>query len=187
VATGTLANPAAEDVFLGRRTWQVPTADGQLGAKGSTDSIVVLVLCASWTHPNGRYSPGSENMGKYFDGMWADAEAQREKYGFLGNTPSLETVDDGSRPDAKGVQQLYLSYWKTLDGLHKFAHGEAHMKGQLWWERTGAKTFPHIGVSHEVYEVPAGNWENVYHNFRPFALCKYCLLEDCTDLKTNRV
>ena len=89
-------------------------------------------------------------MGKYFDGMWADAEAQREKYGFLGNTPALETADDGSRPDAKGLQQLYLSYWKTVDGLHKFAHAEAHMKGQLWWERTGAETFPYIGVSHEL-------------------------------------
>jgi hypothetical protein len=47
------------------------------------------------------------------------------------------------------------------------------MKGQLWWERTAMKTYKHIGVMHEVYEVPAGNWENVFHNFRPFGIGKW--------------
>lgn len=173
IANGSLPNPAEDGITYGRQTWQVPSADGAVEQRGSKESIVVLVLAASWTHPNGRFSPGSEQVGVYFNAMWREAQENREKYGFLGNTPALGTEDDGSRPDSKGSQQMFISYWKTLEGLHKFAHGDHHMKGQLWWERTASKQFKHLGIMHEVYEVPAGNWENVYHNFRPFGICKF--------------
>ena len=170
IAKGTLPNPVAKEVTHGRQTWQIPSADGAVASTGSTESVVVLVLAASWSHPNGYYSPGSNFMGQYMTDMWRDAADNREKYGFLGNTPPLNTQDDGVRQDSKGTNQLYLSYWKTLEGLHKFAHGSVHMKGQMWWEKGAMEEFPHIGISHEVYEVPAGNWENVYHNFRPFGI-----------------
>ncbi|KAH7076194.1 hypothetical protein FB567DRAFT_632464 [Paraphoma chrysanthemicola] len=170
IANGTLPNHIAKEVTHGRQTWQIPSEDKTLATKGSTESVVVLVLAASWTHPNGKFSPGSEQMNKYFAAMWQDAAENRDLYGFLGNTPGLSTVDDGTRQDAKGMTTIFLSYWKTIEGLHKFAHGKTHMKGQLWWERSAMEEFPHIGVAHETYEVPAGNWENVYHNFRPFGL-----------------
>lgn len=112
-------------------------------------------------------------MGAYFDDMQLDAKNNRDKYGFLGNTPPMNTQDDGLRQDTKGYTAMNVSYWKTLEGLHRFAHAGVYMKGQLWWENTAMKEFPHIGISHEVYEVPAGNWENVYMNFRPFAISKY--------------
>jgi hypothetical protein len=173
VATGILPNPVYKEVTHGRQTWQIPSADSTPAKTGSTDSIVVLVLAASVTHPNGRFSPGSKEMGTYFGKMWADAETNREKYGFLGNTPAMVTEDNGSRQDSKGTNMVYLSYWKTLEGLHKFAHGSVHMQGQLWWEKGAMETYKHLGVMHEVYEVPAGNWENVFHSFRPFGICKY--------------
>jgi hypothetical protein len=175
VANGTLPNPIAKEVVHGRRTWQIPSADGAT-TSGSSESIVVLVLAASWTHPNGRLSPGSLVMGEYFAAMWADAADNREKYGFLGNTPPLHTQDDGMRQDTKGQIEVHLSYWKTLEGLHNFAHGSAHMKGQLWWDRGANNEFPHIGLSHETYEVLAGNWENIYLNFRPFGISKSALM-----------
>ncbi|KAF2030782.1 hypothetical protein EK21DRAFT_111653 [Setomelanomma holmii] len=170
IANNILPNSVAKEVILGRQTWQIPSEDNTVVAKPSSDSIVVLVLTASWTHPNGRFSPGSQKVGEYFIDMWKDAAENREKYGFLGNTPGLTTADDGVRQDTKGTTTVYLSYWKTLEGLHKFAHGNVHMQCQMWWDRTAMKEFPHIGVGHEVYEVPAGNWENVYHNFRPFGI-----------------
>jgi hypothetical protein len=173
VATGVLPNPVYKEVTHGRQTWQIPSADSTPAKTGSTDSIVVLVLAASVTHPNGRFSPGSKEMGTYFAKMWNDAEANREKYGFLGNTPAMVTEDNGSRQDSKGTNMVYLSYWKTLEGLHKFAHGSVHMQGQLWWEKGAMETYKHLGVMHEVYEVPAGNWENVFHSFRPFGICKW--------------
>jgi hypothetical protein len=170
----TVSKPkwVSSDVTLGRQTWQIPVADGTQATKGSSESIVVLVLAASWNHPNGQASPGSQQIGEYFRAMWVNAEAKREEYGFLGNTPAMMTRDIGLREDAQGVNVVYLSYWKTLDGLHKFAHGDVHMKGQMWWERVAMKEHKHIGVMHETYEVPAGNWENVFHNFRKFGICK---------------
>jgi len=173
IAKGTLPNPITKEVTHGRQTWQIPSADGTLTTTGSKESIVVLVLSVSWSHPNGRYSPGSKVIGGYFSNMWLDANQNRESYGFLGNTPSLSTQDDGMRQDSKGTTAVYLSYWKTLEGLHKFAHASPHMKGQLWWENGAMDEFPHMGIAHEVYEVPPGNWENVYHNFRPFGICKW--------------
>lgn len=172
VAIGRLPNPVAQDVVHGRQTWQTPTKDNKDTTSSSSESVVLLVLAASWSHPNGRFSPGSAQMGEYFTKMWADAEANREKYGFLGNTPGLSTEVTGSRPDEQGSTVLVLSYWKTLEGLHEFAHSETHMKGQLWWEKGASEDFPHIGIMHETYEVPAGNWENVFHNFRPFGIGK---------------
>jgi hypothetical protein len=109
--------------------------------------------------------------------MWRDAEAQREKYGFLGNTPALVAEKSGTaygtrNNDDQGKTLVWLSYWKTLAGLHAFAHAEAHKEGWVWWDRGAGKKYPHIGIAHEVYEVPAGSWENIYHNFRPFGMCK---------------
>jgi hypothetical protein len=173
IANGTLSNPLMEDVYHGRRTWQIPSTDSTLATTGSSETIVVLVLAATWSHPNGGYSPGSDIMGPYIAKMWQDANENREKYGFLGNTPQLTAQEDASRQDTKGRTVVYLSYWKTLEGLHKFAHASPHMKGQLWWEQGGMDEFPHIGIMHEVYEVPAGNWENVFHNYRPFGICEW--------------
>ncbi|KAF2846380.1 hypothetical protein T440DRAFT_558167 [Plenodomus tracheiphilus IPT5] len=173
VATGRLQNPLIKDVIYGRQTWQIPTTEETPSSdpsNSSGSSIVVLVLAASWSHPNGSFSPGSKEMGESFMDMWAHAAAHRDTYGFLGNTPGLGSIDFGSRPDEQGKTVVFLSYWKTLEGLHKFAHSKTHMKGQMWWESGAAEKFSHIGIMHETYEVPAGNWENVFHNFRPFGI-----------------
>lgn len=174
IATGRLPNPLMKDVVPGRQTWQIPASDD---TTSPDTSIVVLVLAASWSHPNGRFSPGSAPLGAYFARMWADAEANRDTYGFLGNTPGLSAAGAGTRPDAQGQTTVFLSYWKTLDGLREFAHAETHMKGQLWWERGAMDAFPHIGIMHETYQVPAGSWENVFHNYRPFGIGTSCLSE----------
>lgn len=175
IATGHLSNPIYKGVTHGRQTWQIPSTDEGSTTAKSEDSIVILVLAASWTHPNGNFSPGSSVIGQYFQGMWDDAEANRAKYGFLGNTPAMVAQNSDSRSDGQGKTSVWLSYWKSLEGLHKFAHAEAHMKGQLWWEKGAMDKYPHIGVMHETYEVPKGNWENVFHNFRPFGICKWIL------------
>lgn len=173
IATHRLPNPLEDDIALKRTTWQIPeSADGSPATTASSSSIVVLVLAATWSHPNGSFSPGSRQLGEYFAAMWADAASNRETYGYLGNTPTMTSQDDGNRADAAGKTLLYLSYWKTLEGLHKFAHGSVHMKGQMWWDGGAMSRYTHIGMMHEVYEVPKGNWENVFHNFRPFGICK---------------
>ncbi|KAF2106888.1 hypothetical protein BDV96DRAFT_617097 [Lophiotrema nucula] len=167
---GIFPNPEAEEVIYDRITAQYPDS-----VEKADKGIVVLVLAASMSHPNGGFVEGMDKLGKYFESMWQDANTHRERYGYLGNTPSLTaelSANDEYGPrrgDDKGKTMMWLSYWKTLDGLHAFANEGSHLQGMVWWEKVVDK-YKFTGLMHEVYEVPAGNWENVSANFRPFGL-----------------
>jgi hypothetical protein len=67
---------------------------------------------------------------------------------------------------------MTIFYFRSLSGVHKFAHGPIHRKGWDWWSRNG-KEHPEISICHEVYEADAGRWENVYLNYRPMGLGTY--------------
>lgn len=177
-AAGYLRNPVYEGVVRGLKTAQYPNPDGTPATTPSAESIVILVLSASFAHPNGAVSPGSIEIGNHFSKMWRDAERQRERYGYLGNTPALVAEKDklgayGARNgDDEGKTMVWLSYWRTLDGLHEFSHAEAHRKGWLWWNEAKG-VYGHIGIAHEVYEAQAGAWENIYNNMRPFGIGEF--------------
>ena len=175
-------NPVAEGIIYDRTTTQFPAADGTLTAPPSSEGITVLVLGASFNHQSGCLCPGADRMGELLTTMWADAEANREKWGYLGNTPAMVAEED--RDGSSGIRNnygagktlLYLSYWKSLAGLQAFAKAAPHMEGFMWWEKGAVTRFPHIGIMHETYEVPAGNWENIYHNCKPFGISKFLFL-----------
>jgi hypothetical protein len=61
----------------------------------------------------------------------------------------------------------WISYWRSLEHLQAFAQAEAHQKGLNWYMKG---KHPSVGIMHETYVVPAGNWETIYHNFVPFGL-----------------
>ncbi|KAF2191558.1 hypothetical protein K469DRAFT_697209 [Zopfia rhizophila CBS 207.26] len=83
----------------------------------------------------------------------------------LGNTPPLTAEGNGN------VKTLvYLTYWKSLDGLHQFTHNETPMKGWMWWDRGATCELKHVEVMHEAYVVEPGDWENIFHNFGPFTI-----------------
>jgi hypothetical protein len=65
----------------------------------------------------------------------------------------------------------WISYWRSLEDLQAFAQAEAHQKGLKWYLKG---KHPSIGIMHETYVVPAGNWETIYHNFVPFGLGELC-------------
>lgn len=80
--------------------------------------------------------------------------------GFLGQT-------NWSRKDERGgVEFMFLSYWRSIEDLHAFAHAPLHREAWTWWEKT-IKAHGFIGVNHEIYEADRGHWENVYVNFQP--------------------
>jgi hypothetical protein len=72
-----------------------------------------------------------------------------------------------ARPAANGATELLLiSYWRSLDAVHAYAHGPLHRAAVRWWEST-LKEHEHIGFMHEVFEAPRGMWESLYVNFQP--------------------
>lgn len=80
----------------------------------------------------------------------------------LGKTSSLIATDDGTN-NAISV----ISYWKSIEGLQAFAQGDQHRKGWDWYLKLKHANF---GIMHETYVVPAGMWENISVNMKPFGL-----------------
>jgi hypothetical protein len=74
------------------------------------------------------------------------------------------------RKDANGANEnIFISYWRSLDDVHRFAHGPTHREAWRWWDAT-LMEHNHIGFMHEVFEADRGMWESVYINFQPTLL-----------------
>jgi hypothetical protein len=80
----------------------------------------------------------------------------------IGKTGTMLSTDVENTNSA-----AWISYWRSLEDLQAFAQAEAHQKGFQWYMKG---KHPSIGIMHETYVVPAGNWETIYHNFVPFGL-----------------
>lgn len=121
-----------------------------------------------------------------FNKIWRDASKNRETSGCkyllsslnqqfvntvlptdLGRTPALL-----SSHDEASNTMLWLSYWKSLEQLRTFTAGDTHRKAWNWYYGKIGKNHPHIGLMHETFVAPAGSWETIYYNFKPFAMGK---------------
>lgn len=110
----------------------------------------------------GRFTPGFIDAGKIFFNMWRECRKNRDKYGFLGKTSTLYgTHEEG------GFTMVWISYWKTVEGLRDFATSDAHRALQMPFL---AKKYPYLGIAHETYFASKGNWETIYHSFQPFGM-----------------
>jgi hypothetical protein len=58
-----------------------------------------------------------------------------------------------------------LTYWRSVSDLHTFAHSGTHAKAWAWFNKT-RKEYPHLGVLHELYDVPAKKWEASYQSVK---------------------
>ena len=75
-----------------------------------------------------------------------------------------------TRKDANGAtENLFISYWRSIECVHAYAHSPLHREAWLWWDKT-LSAHKHIGFMHEVFEAPKGMWEGVYINFQPVLL-----------------
>jgi len=52
--------------------------------------------------------------------------------------------------------------------LHHYANSGKHVDIAKWYLAKAKGDKYHIGIMHEVYDVPAGHWETIYLNMRPF-------------------
>ena len=91
--------------------------------------------------------------------MYQDLEKNAEEWGCLGY--SDYTSNDSI---TKGLTTSVM-YFRSVEHLHKFAHGKSHRAGWTWWdEMTKQGKVNEISISHEIYVVPKGGFENIYVN-----------------------
>ena len=64
-----------------------------------------------------------------------------------------------------------LTYWQSIEHLHAFAHAPVHREGWSWWDQY-RREHKDVGIYHETYFSPKGNWETIYENMQPFGMGK---------------
>ena len=102
-----------------------------------------------------------KEVGDYAARMFRDVNNNAEEFGFLGQS-SYHSTDHLTKP-----RMMTLMYFKSLEYLHKFAHGKVHREGWDWWNSNLDKV-NEITIAHEAYLVPAGKWETIYDNAKSF-------------------
>lgn len=97
--------------------------------------------------------------------MTASLDARRDDYGLV----SLTTWRGTRRPGANTI--LIIAYFRSAQGLHRFAHDPAHRAGWDWYagfvRRTG---YRHFGLFHETFRSRPGDWETIYADCEPTLL-----------------
>lgn len=104
---------------------------------------------------------------------------------------SLNAVKAKARPvlgislwhqtDTQGaLSNLTISYWKSVAHVHEYALGHKHRAALRWYIEQGEK-IKHVGIFHEVYQVPKGGWEAVYVNWQPVLLGATSFLKGVED------
>ncbi|KAL2001897.1 hypothetical protein VTN02DRAFT_1021 [Thermoascus thermophilus] len=159
ILQGWRKNRYMRDIIPGRVSAQVPDEKGEFGTEPSRETVVVLLLGLRTNHPLGILSPGFTKMKDLFIDMTRDMEERREEFEFLGTTSWLSISD---RTSASELLNIY--YFRSMRGLHTFAHAKYHARGMVWWA-TNKKYHPDISIMHETYEAGRGCWENVYVNY----------------------
>lgn len=158
MSVGWMHNTYMDGVLTQKFSSQFPDAEGKYGSKPADSEVVVFLIGARCNHPMGLFAPGFREMGDYFSTMVKNLEEHGEEFGFLGMTSWL---NNGTRETQS--ENMQVGYFRSVEGLHRFAHSEYHRQGWNWWNRN-VKQYPHLSIYHEVYHVPKGHWENIYVN-----------------------
>ncbi|KAH6663680.1 hypothetical protein B0J14DRAFT_255361 [Halenospora varia] len=166
IGFGVIKNPHMKGVVMGRTTAIFPEADGSfnrnLGDTVGGQGICMVLLFSKCNHPLGMQYPPYKSLLAHGRTMFKDLEQNADEYGFLGYS-SYHASDDTSKPNG-----LSIMYFRSLEYLHKYAHQSAsHKEGFEWWAGMGEKV-DWVSIGHEVYDVPAGGWENIYGNAKPY-------------------
>ncbi|KAI9790334.1 MAG: hypothetical protein M1835_001008 [Candelina submexicana] len=122
----------------------------------------------------GPLAPGYAAIGNYAQEMMKEVDAKAEEYGLLSFN---FYTNSGAHTTGSDLVTIY--YFKDMEYVHKFANSEVHRNGWDWYNKH-TKQYPHLGIMHELYQVPAGKWENVYLNQEPilFATAQHRITDE---------
>lgn len=172
LAPASPSNPYTQHVVSGRTTAQLPGPSGSFGAEPAAQGLVVFNLGVQWNHPLGILCPGGKEIAQRFTAMNADLLRRREELG-------LVSINDWKGASVETASSLVITYYfRDVASIHRFAHEELHRKAWDWYN---AHRFPHIGIFHETFVVPAHSHENIYVNCIPVGLGRGAVR--CEDVK----
>jgi hypothetical protein len=186
ITAGIKPNPYMEGVLMKKTTAQPLDVNGDFAGPGQ-EKIAILLLGAKSNHPLGLFAPDFGTVGEHLEAMTHELESETDQdtgckclpsisshFNCLPWTHALIIIVLGQtgwqRKDANGADELlFISYWRSINAVHAYAHGPLHRKAWNWWEST-IKKHNAIGFMHEVFEADKGQWEAVYINFQPTTL-----------------
>ncbi|KND93670.1 hypothetical protein TOPH_01604 [Tolypocladium ophioglossoides CBS 100239] len=165
-------NPYTQHIVPGRATAQLPAPSGSFGTDPGAQGLVVFNLGVQWNHPLGILSPGAKEMIQRFMAMNADLMRRREELGLI-------SINHWKGRDVETASALNITYYfRDVASIHRFAHQELHRKAWDWYH---GHHFPHIGIFHETFIVPARSYETIYDNCVPVGLGRGAVR--CEDVK----
>ncbi|KAH6655974.1 hypothetical protein BKA67DRAFT_645385 [Truncatella angustata] len=157
VSYGLLTNLELQEVNPYKASVMFPRPGGSSGLNPSGEGIALLILGIRISHPLGILAPGAKATGDLFRSLVEDLDAHPSEHGWLGGS----LINGRTRTGLKNDHLSIIGYFKTMEDLHKFAHGPMHRNAWNWWS-ANVKSMPHIGIYHEAYDVPANHWEAIY-------------------------
>lgn len=152
VAAGLLPNESLKDVAPGKTAALLPNTNGSKGTP-SGRGFALLIIGIRISHPLGLFAPGAKETGDYFTSLVALLESKKAELGYLGGN-FIQSSDSSN-------SLSLIGYFDSMASLHNFAHGAEHRDAWNWWNKN-VKSFPHLGVYHEAYDIPAHHWEAIY-------------------------
>lgn len=191
MTVGLKHDPYMDESIMGRYSAQILDKDSNYPDKVGNEQVVVMMLgvrsnqsvthlspphCSARTNLTSRsalgmFAPGYKEVGDYFTQMVIDLEKHKTDKengggdnGFLGMSAWNSATDRSS-----GNEFMTISYWRSVDDIHRFAHAGIHSEAWKWWNKT-VKQHPHVGIMHEIYSVPKQQWESIYVNYHPTQL-----------------
>lgn len=57
-------------------------------------------------------------------------------------------------------------YFSSAAAVKAYAEGPLHREAWDWWNKVVPR-YPHLGLFHEMYQVPRGHWETIYVQMAP--------------------
>lgn len=161
LAPATSRDPYMAGVVPGRATAQIPSAAGTFGPTPAEPGLVVFNLGIQWNHALGPLCPGGPAAARHFLDLHADLMRRRHELGIL----AASEWRGAGLGNASTSNMTY--YFRDVESIHRFAHEDLHRKAWTWYNQG---RFPHIGVFHETFVVPARSYETIYANCVPVGL-----------------
>ncbi|KAK0710177.1 hypothetical protein B0T26DRAFT_805687 [Lasiosphaeria miniovina] len=159
------SNPLMKGVVVGRTTAQFPSIyTGNFSHTPSEQRVVVFHLGVAFNHPLSVACPGGREVGGLFAAMEEELTRRAGEYGVLGVSQWVETARDTHNA------MLVVVYFRSLDGLQRFARGDAHRAGWVFLDAFRAAGNHHIATFHETFEAQPGHWETLYTDSKPAML-----------------